>query len=500
MARRTRRFGDDGHLPAPFRCILERLVELRRTAAKNGTMFRVSLALVALLSSPAEAQSLTPTETARIDQLVPSILAKSGVPSAEIAVVREGRIVLNRAYGKANERLAANPALPYQIASNSKQFTAMAILLLRDEGKLSLDDPVSKFIPGITEGDKITIRELLSHTSGLEDYWPQDYMFADMTVPTTPQHIVDTWAKKPLDFQPGDQWQYSNTGYVVAGMIVEKASGEPLMAYLRRKIFQPLGMTSVLDQDQTNKPSFPAPYTRYALGPVRQQAPAAPGWLYAAGELSMTAADLAKWDIARMNRAVLPARDWEEQETEVKLNSGKGTNYGLGVFVQAGPRRSVSHTGEAVGFLSVNTVYPDQHAAVVVLTNSWNTGDAFTRIAHDIADVILPAPPADSAAAARIARARVLFDELRRGTIDRSLLTKNANFYFSGPAIADFKESLAPLGQPTSFEPKGSPVLRGGFVIQAYTVIYPGTKLSVSTFWEPGANGRIEQFLVSPAS
>ena len=137
--------------------------------------------------------------------------------------------MLDKAYGKANERLPANPDLPYQIASNSKQFTAMALLLLEDEGKLSLDDRVSKYIPGITGGDRITIRQLLSHTSGLQDFWPQDYSFADMEQSTTPQHILDKWAKKPLDFEPGTRWQYSNTGYVVAGMIAEKVSGQPLL-------------------------------------------------------------------------------------------------------------------------------------------------------------------------------------------------------------------------------------------------------------------------------
>ena len=215
--------------------------------------------------------------------------------------------MLDKAYGKANEGLPARPGLPYQIASNSKQFTAMALLLLEDEGKLSLDDTVSKYIPGITEGDKITIRQLLSHTSGLQDFWPQDYLFADMTKPTTPQHIVDKWAKKPLDFSRARSWQYSNTGYVVAGMIAEKVSGEPCSTYLDRKISTPLGMTSVLDQDDTNTPAFPAGYTRYALGPVRVAQPPARGWLYAAGELSMTAADLAKWDIARMTARSFPA-------------------------------------------------------------------------------------------------------------------------------------------------------------------------------------------------
>src|SRR5437763_4822350 len=294
-------------------------------------MQKMLFASLVLAAGPAAAQQLTPAEAGQVDQLVTKTLADTGVPSAEIAVVRGGRLVLDKAFGKANEGLPARADLPYQIASNSKQFTAMALLLLRDDGKLSLDDHVAKYIPGITEGDRITIRQLLSHTSGLQDFWPQDYLFSDMTVPTTPQHIVDKWAKKPLDFAPGTRWQYSNTGYVVAGMIAEKVSGEPLLTYLGRKIFAPLGMHP-LDQDQTNTPAFPAGYHRYALGPVRIAAPPARGWLYAAGELSMNAADLAKWDIARMNRAVIPARDWVEQETPVLRIDGRTNGYGLGVY------------------------------------------------------------------------------------------------------------------------------------------------------------------------
>src|SRR5690348_88626 len=222
-------------------------------------MLRTSIALIALAAaSPALAQPLTPAEAAQIDQLVAKTLSDTGVPSAEIAIVRDGKLVLNKAYGKANEGLPANPSVPYQIASNSKQFTAMALLLLEDEGKLSLDDHVSKYIPGITEGDRITLRQLLSHTSGLQDFWPQDYSFVDMETPATPQRIIDKWAKKPLDFEPGARWQYSNTGYVVAGLIAEKVSGEPLLGYLNRKIFKPLGMTSVKDLDDTYAPGFAA--------------------------------------------------------------------------------------------------------------------------------------------------------------------------------------------------------------------------------------------------
>src|SRR6476646_1812645 len=148
------------------------------------------LALTALTAAPALAQSLTAEQASKVDQLVTKTLADTGVPAAEIAIVRDGKLVLSKAYGKANEGLPARADLPYQIASNSKQFTAMALLLLRDEGKLSLYDPVSKYVPGITEGDRITIRQLLSHTSGLQDFWPQDYMFETMTHPTAPQGIV----------------------------------------------------------------------------------------------------------------------------------------------------------------------------------------------------------------------------------------------------------------------------------------------------------------------
>ena len=195
-------------------------------------------------------------------------------------------------------------------------------------------------------------------------------MFSDMTVPTTPQHIVDKWAKKPLDFEPGTRWQYSNTGYVVAGMIVEKVAGEPLLTFLNQRIFNPLGMRP-LDQDNTNTPAFPAGYHRFALGAVRVAQPPARGWLYAAGELSMTAADLAKWDIARMNRSLIPARDWVEQETPVLRTDGRTNGYGLGVYNSyARERHVINHGGEAVGFLTQNTVYPDTRDAIIVFTNS----------------------------------------------------------------------------------------------------------------------------------
>ena len=452
-----------------------------------------------LLPLTATAQSLTPQEAAKIDGVVTAALAKTGTPSASIAIVRGGRLVLAKAYGKASETIpVATPALPYQIASNSKQFTAAAVLLLQRDGKLSLDDTVARYLPGITGGDRITIRQLLSHTSGLQDYWPQDYSFAAMATPVTPQQIVDRWARKPLDFAPGTQWQYSNTGYVVAGLIVEKVAGEPLLSFLQRRVFTPLGMTPI-NQDLAVGPTYPQGYQRFALGPVRVERPAARGWLFAAGELAMTPSDLAKWDIARMNRTLLAPGEWATQETPVKLTDGTTNGYGLGV--QTGSfkgHKLVSHGGEAVGFLSQNSVLPDDKAAVVVMTNA-DFGDAYQAITAGLLDIVVAAP-ATTDETAKTAQAARVYGMLRAGTLDRALLTDDANGYFTATALADYRTSLGVLGEPSNFTLLQPARLRGGFVNRVYKVTYPGRTLTIVSYAESGAKGRCEQLLVMPAN
>jgi CubicO group peptidase (beta-lactamase class C family) len=463
-------------------------------------MLKLTPALLALLAFPASAQQLTPEQVGQVDQLVAKTLKDTGVPAAEIAIVRDGKLVLTKAYGKANENLPARPDQPYQIASNSKQFTAMALMLLRDDGKLSLDDPVSKYVQGVTDGDKITIRQLLSHESGLQDFWPQDYSFIDMEQPTTPQHIVDKWAKKPLDFEPGARWQYSNTGYVVAGMIAEKVSGQELVAFLKQRVFGPLGMTSVRNQDDTNTSAFPAGYHRFALGPVRVAQQPGRGWLYAAGELSMTAADLAKWDIARMDRALIPARDWIEQETPVLRTDGRTNGYGLGVYNHyARERHVIDHGGEAVGFLTQNTVYPDTKDAIIVFTNADFSGATGT-LTEGIEKIVLDSPEhALAGEGDRLADAEATYDAVVTGALPRSKFTDNLNYYFDATTLADYRTSLAPLGKPTSITINRSPRLRGGFVNRNYTIHYAGhPDLTLVTYAEPGANGRWEQFMIMP--
>ena len=186
---------------------------------------------------------LAPDSAEKIDKLVTETLARTGVPSASIAVVKDGALVYVKAYGdaKIEPKTPATTQMRYSIGSISKQITAAAILLLQEQGKLSLDDKVAKYIPDLTRANEVTIRQLLSHTSGYQDYWPQDYVMKPMLEPITARKLMDTWAKIPLDFEPGAKWQYSNTNYVIAGVIVEKVARMPFFQFLQQNIFKPLG-------------------------------------------------------------------------------------------------------------------------------------------------------------------------------------------------------------------------------------------------------------------
>ncbi|HEX9220614.1 MAG TPA: serine hydrolase domain-containing protein, partial [Gemmatimonadaceae bacterium] len=259
----------------------------------------------------------------RVDSIASQILQSTGVPSASIAVVKNGMVAYAKAYGaaKLDPRFTATPDMRYAVGSISKQFTAVAILLLQQEGKLRLDDPVSRFIPGLTRGNEVTVRQLLSHTSGYQDFWPQDYVMPNMLKPTTPQAIANEWAKKPLDFEPGSRWQYSNTNYTLAGMVVEKASGMPFFQFVRTRILQPAGLTSPADFDVSPRAANTTGYVRYGLGPLRPAPDAGSGWMWAAGELAMTASDLAKWDICLIRHCLLSPQSYRELEREVVLNN-----------------------------------------------------------------------------------------------------------------------------------------------------------------------------------
>ncbi|MBV9435064.1 MAG: beta-lactamase family protein [Acidobacteria bacterium] len=467
-----------------------------KSAFLRGTACRV-FAFIFLISSGSLAQNgLTPQQVAQIDELVSRTLTESGVPSASIAVVKDGNLALAKGYGNAriSPPLAAKPKTRYAIGSLSKQFTAAAILLLQQQHKLSIDDSVAKYLPALTRANEVTIRELLSHTSGYQDYYPQDYVPEFMQQPGSTQQILDTWAKRPLDFDPGTKWQYSNTNFVIAGAIAEKVAGEPLFKFLNDRIFRQLGMSSVFDIDHNQPaPADALGYFSYGTGPNRVQKKEGDGWLFAAGELAMTASDLAKWDISMMNESLLQPASYRQMGTEMMLKSGVGAGYGLGVVVSIWEtHRRISHTGEVSGYTTMNAVFPDEHLAVVVLTNKM-AGTAASPIGDGIARILFTQTTAQDVREA--GRVKTILGQLQSGTIDRTQFTESCNLYFSNDAVHDYAATLAGLGEPQSITlNKEGP--RGGMMFRSWHVSYAAKEFEVTEYEQ--SDGKLEQFLVLP--
>jgi CubicO group peptidase (beta-lactamase class C family) len=426
-----------------------------------------------------------------LDEKLQATLEAFGSPSVSVAITRDGSVVYARAFGQADlaKGRAADVNTRYAVGSISKQFTAAAILLAGEEGKLSLDDRVAKYFPEMTRSGEVTLRQLLSHTSGYEDYAPQDYMIPEWEKATTPEAILRQWAMKPLDFDPGTRWQYSNTNYVLAGKIFEKATGRELSAYLQERIFSPLGMKSAGDCDVKSESDATA-YTRFALGPARPALREGPGWYFAAGELCMTPSDLARWDEAFLERRILSARSYDEFMREVKLKNGGATHYALGLRLsEMAGTTMVTHGGEVSGFLAINSVFPAKKLGIAVLSNEDNvglTGAAATQIATALLEP-------RSVNAAHDAEVRGILAGFGQGRIDRARFTGNANSYFDAVALEDYRKSLAPLGRLLVLN-RQSEQSRGGMTHVSYRAHFEKNTVALNIYLTP--EGKFEQFLV----
>ena len=469
---------------------------MKLRAALLAAAFTLPCAAVALpcAAIAQTVDTIDPILKTKIDRIAHGVMEQHGVPSVSIAVLQHGHLVFTHAYGLAHLHpdIPATPEMRYAIGSISKQFTAAAILILQEQGKLKLDDPVGKYIPGLTRGNEITIRQILSHTSGYQDYWPEDYLMIPMMKPATAQYIVDTWAKKPLDFEPGTQWQYSNTNYVIAGLIIEKVSGQKVFEFIGQHIFHPLGMKSVYNYDESGLTATDAaPYIRSALGPLRPAPKEGSGWMFAAGEIAMTPHDLALWNESLIAQSLLKPESYKEMFTSIKLTDGKDSHYGLGVFIRNyNGHRVIEHSGEVTGFVAESLILPDDGVSAIALTNHMASGAG--QVGQLVADAVLGATsqkPAEK-------QALEIFRGLQKGEIDRTLLAPNLSGFFDAQAIEDYKTSLAPLGEPLSLTQTGEEQ-RGGMTGRDFRITYPTKHLTLSTYTYP--DGKLEQYLIYPA-
>lgn len=453
--------------------------------------------LVALAGAPARSQmQLASDVREKIDKLVTDTLASTGTPSVSLVIVKDGEIAYLKAYGsaKVDPQTAARPEMRYCLGSLSKPFTAEAILLLQEQGKLSLDDKVSRFLPDLSRGNEVTIRQVLSQTSGYHEYWAMDYLPKRMTEPTTPRQILAQWGTRNLNFDPGSKWEISDTNYVIAGMIVEKASGMPLYRFLREKLFVPLNMGSASDIDSEKLgPGEPTGYMRYGVGPLRPATHEGRGWLFGGEELAMTAQDMGKWDISVIDQKLLKSSSYQQLESNVLLSNGLGTGYALGhgIARQAG-RRTLYNLGDVSGFSAANTIFPDDRIAIAAFANM--DAGAPGEIIRGIVPLLLPKKSdADPDAPQRLDQARKIFDSLQQGTLDRSLFTEDAVSYFNAQALKDFASSLGPLGHPREFV-QTERSTSNGLISRSYRITFPNRTLAAHTVEKQA--GKLEEYVI----
>jgi len=330
-----------------------------------------------LLAGPCLAQ-----DTARMDQMIQSYVANHQFMGS-VLVARDTQVVYSKGYGSANLEwdVPNSPATKFRLGSVTKQFTAASVLLLEERGKLSVTDPVKKYLPGAPAAwDKITLFHLLTHTSGIPDFTSfPDYAKLEPFA-TTPEQLVSRFRDKPLDFEPGEKWQYSNSGYLLLSYLIETITGETYEKFVRENIFTPLAMKD--SGYDSNSAVIPHRASGYVLGKngfenagfIHMSVPQGAGALYS------TTGDLLKWEQGLYGGKLLQAASLQKMITPFKQNYA----FGLGVET-AGGHKLIQHGGGIEGFNTQLAYYPDDKLAIVVLGNV--NGRAPGEIAGKLASI-----------------------------------------------------------------------------------------------------------------
>jgi len=345
-------------------------------------MKRRNLALAALLmartsaplaaQTPAAPASASPAEVARFADALLKSKYRTGAPGGVVLVARGDTVLYRGARGDADveKNVPLRTDSLFRIGSVTKQFAAAGVLKLVEEGKVKLDDPLAKYVPGFPGGDGITVRQLLNHTAGVKDYTGiKGYMTGPLIQrDLTTAQMIDVFKDLPADFDPGTKWNYSNSGYVLVGAIIEAASGEPWHAYLERALFRPLGMTNTgyaADPKRVARQVKPYSYDKDILVPARPISLTQP---HAAGSLLSTADDLLKWTRALHEGRVINSALYTQMVTPA--GSAREVGYGFGIFREKlRTHPMLTHGGGIFGFISALNYVPGPDISVILLEN-----------------------------------------------------------------------------------------------------------------------------------
>jgi D-alanyl-D-alanine carboxypeptidase len=464
-------------------------------------LFAGLLAPAGAAGTVAKPQLPTKFDLPAIDAYVGRQVEAKGIVGLSLAILRDGKIVFARGYGKSclDPSTPVGIDTPFAIGSVTKQFTAACVLLLQEQGKLSVRDKVAKYFPHLTRADDITLYDLMTHASGYPDYYPLDFVDRRLTRPIEPDQLLKEYATRKLDFEPGARWSYSNTGYVLLGRVVEKVSGKSLGQFLEEHILKPLGMEHTFFEPDRADKRLARGYTTFALGDPEPAPHEANGWLYAAGGLYSTASDLARWDRALIEGKVLKPRSCQVMTTARRLTSGKIKEYGCGLGI--GSRDGevfLWHGGAVSGFLAYNALLPRTDSAVIVLTN-----DDFVNVGSLNAELLsllikdqvkkdstvpkVPGPPAKEVALD-------LFREMQAGRVDRGKLGADFNDYLSDAKLRKAATRLRALGEPTEVVVEDTSE-RGGMEVSRLR--FTCKTSTVKAFLYRSPDGKVQEFLLS---
>ncbi|NHZ66054.1 serine hydrolase [Massilia genomosp. 1] len=404
---------------------------------------------------------------------------KADAPGATVIVTQDGKTVLRKAYGMADvsKSTPMTPDMAMRLGSITKQFTAVGILMLVDEGKLALDDDITKFLPDYPmRGKRITVEHLLTHTSGIVSFTSKLTFYLTEGRDKTVAEMIDTFKNDPLEFEPGTRWAYNNSGYFLLGAVIEKVSGQTYAKFMEERIFTPLEMrhTAYEGHERSAGPRA-AGHTKGLFGRVTAAKSISMTQPYAAGALVSTVDDLARWDAAITAGKLLKPATWQKAHTSAVLADGKPTNYGYGW--QVGTLRGVpmlAHDGGIDGFSTSALRLPQQKVYVAVLSNT-------------DAPKIQPDMVASKAAAIAIGNP---FPDFKAVKVDNALLDAYAGTYrIDATAIRSFKRDDGKLlMQRTNRDPVTlTPYANDSFFMPA----------SLTTFvFARNAKGEVSQVIV----
>ncbi|MFN2529315.1 MAG: serine hydrolase domain-containing protein [Candidatus Baltobacteraceae bacterium] len=432
-----------------------------------------------------------PQQIHRVDAAMMDAIQRGHIAGASIAIARNGKILYAHGYGYRDAALkkAADKSTIYEIGSVTKQFTAAAVLMLVRDRKLSLEDPLAKFVPEYRNAADVTVRELLNQTSGIPNYTDDPAFEVWGNKETTPAQLLAHIQAQKLGFLPATQWEYSNTNYFLLGMIIEKVAGMPYATFLQTRVFNPLHLhsTSYTDLQKSGTDDIAAG-TAWKNGAF---APSAVGTMttpFSAGALSSNVEDLTAWDTALFGGQVLPHALSKLMMTPGTLADNTSTDYGMGLgLTRIYGRLFIDHNGGINGFSAYTGTEAESHLQITVLSNT--QGVDLGPIVKTLISIVHPPTNTELVASAFhaaknedpkiTALVKAFFLDAQAGKLDRSLLTPEFSASLKQENVVRTGAALASFGAPTLFEFAGSEK-KGDSMLYTYRITLKTRKLMMT--------------------